>query len=149
MDEKTNLGPLFSERGLTGVLRQIDIAVSKGARLVVGGQRVSRRGYYLEPTILTDITRNNPVFGEEIFGPVACVYAVDSEDEAVEIAKPLKKSRPRRVGSWRRRRPLQENRRTYRERDGHDQFGKRYQSLKHRSEESRDPGSAESVEARH
>lgn len=90
MDEKTNLGPLFSERGLTGILRQIDTAVSAGARLVVGGKRVSRRGFYLEPTILTDIARDNPVFGEEIFGPVACVYAVDSEDEAVEIANATK-----------------------------------------------------------
>jgi succinate-semialdehyde dehydrogenase/glutarate-semialdehyde dehydrogenase len=75
-----------SERALTGLLRQIESAQAAGARIALGGRRVDRPGFYLEPTIITDIDPKNPLFSQETFGPVASVYVVDTEDEAVALA---------------------------------------------------------------
>lgn len=86
LDAETTLGPLFSERALTGLLSQIDAAVSHGARVVCGGRPVDRPGFYLQPTIITDISHSNPLFTQETFGPVLSFYAVDTEQEALEIA---------------------------------------------------------------
>src|SRR5256885_759378 len=57
-----------------------------GATAAVGGARVERRGYYFQPTVLTGVTRDMPVFREETFGPVAAVVRVRDEDEAVAVA---------------------------------------------------------------
>jgi len=86
LDPQTLLGPVSSEKALTGLLRQIEGAQAAGARVVLGGRRVDRPGFYLEPTIITDIDPKNPLFSQETFGPVASVYVVDSEDEAVALA---------------------------------------------------------------
>ena len=85
-DPKTSLGPLSSEQAMKGLLAQIDTAKSHGARVVLGGKRIDRPGWYLEPTIITNISQDNPLFGEETFGPIISYYVVDSEDEAIEIA---------------------------------------------------------------
>src|SRR5262249_37603749 len=71
---------------LTNVLKQIDMAVAHGAQLVLGGKRIDRRGYFLEPTILTGVTRDNPAYREEFFAPVAMVFSVKNETEAVALA---------------------------------------------------------------
>lgn len=84
--EATSLGPINSERALGGLLDQIERAKAAGARLVSGGRRIDRPGWYLEPTIVTDINANNPLFQEETFGPIASVYIVANEEEAFEIA---------------------------------------------------------------
>lgn len=65
---------------------QIEAAKAAGARVVTGGGRVNRPGFFVEPTILTDITESNPVYTQEVFGPVASFYVVDSEDEAIALA---------------------------------------------------------------
>lgn len=80
------LGPLFAERGLVTILEQVDRAVACGAKVAVGGKRVDREGFYMEPTILVNISRDNPIFQEELFGPVLQFYIVESEDEAIELA---------------------------------------------------------------
>jgi succinate-semialdehyde dehydrogenase/glutarate-semialdehyde dehydrogenase len=85
-DPDTLLGPVSSERALHGLLAQIESARSAGARVALGGRRLDRPGFYLEPTVITDIDRQNPLFAQETFGPVASVYVVDTEDEAVELA---------------------------------------------------------------
>jgi succinate-semialdehyde dehydrogenase/glutarate-semialdehyde dehydrogenase len=85
-DPHTTLGPLFSERALKRLLDQIESAEKAGARIVLGGKRIDRPGFYLEPTILTDITKENPIFFQETFGPVASVYIVESEQEAIQLA---------------------------------------------------------------
>lgn len=87
---KTTLGPLSSERALDGLLQQIDRAKAAGARIVTGGKRVDRLGFYLEPTLITNIAPENPLYQEEAFGPVASVYVVKTEDEAIEIANASK-----------------------------------------------------------
>ncbi|MEV0074119.1 MULTISPECIES: NAD-dependent succinate-semialdehyde dehydrogenase [unclassified Amycolatopsis] len=85
-DETTLLGPLASERGLDGLLKQIEDAKAAGARIVHGGGRVDRPGFYLEPTIITDIAEDNPLYQQEAFGPVLSFYVVDNEDEAIDLA---------------------------------------------------------------
>ncbi|MEW2545360.1 NAD-dependent succinate-semialdehyde dehydrogenase [Streptomyces sp. NPDC047002] len=85
-DKETQLGPLSSERALEGLLRQIQEAENAGATVVTGGSRVGRPGFYLEPTIIADITEDNPLYHEEAFGPVLSFYVVDSEEEAVRLA---------------------------------------------------------------
>jgi len=86
LDAKTTLGPLSSEQALIDLLKQVDDAVSKGAKLIMGGKRVDRPGSYMQPTILTDIKPENPAFREEFFGPVALFFRVKDEDAAIALA---------------------------------------------------------------
>ncbi|SHH41426.1 NAD-dependent succinate-semialdehyde dehydrogenase [Bradyrhizobium erythrophlei] len=85
-DPCTKLGPVSSEKALKGLLHQIDLAKKNGAKVVIGGNRIARPGFYIEATILTDITKDNPIYSQELFGPVASVYVVKTEDEAIELA---------------------------------------------------------------
>jgi succinate-semialdehyde dehydrogenase/glutarate-semialdehyde dehydrogenase len=89
-DSATVIGPLGSRRGLDLVLNQVARSVEHGAKVVAGGKRFSRPGFYMEPTVIVDISPNNPLFGEETFGPVFSVYTVETEAEAVEIANATK-----------------------------------------------------------
>ncbi|MFI5588780.1 NAD-dependent succinate-semialdehyde dehydrogenase [Amycolatopsis sp. NPDC051758] len=85
-DPDTLVGPLSSERALDVLLGQIAETKAGGARIVHGGHRVDRPGFYLEPTIITDIDETNPLYQEEAFGPVLSFYVVDSEQEAIRLA---------------------------------------------------------------
>ncbi|WP_448089560.1 NAD-dependent succinate-semialdehyde dehydrogenase [Pseudomonas azerbaijanoccidentalis] len=85
-DESTVLGPLVSETALNGLLKQIEAAKAAGGRIVFGGHRVDRPGFFLEPTIITDISEDNPLYREEAFGPVLSFYVVDTEEEAIKLA---------------------------------------------------------------
>jgi succinate-semialdehyde dehydrogenase / glutarate-semialdehyde dehydrogenase len=86
MDEKTTLGPLSTESALVDLLKQVDGAIAKGAKLVMGGKRIDRPGSFMEPTILTNVKPDNPAFREEFFGPVALFFPVKDEDEAIALA---------------------------------------------------------------
>ncbi len=86
MDAKTTLGPLSSEVALLQILEQVKQAVAHGATLVMGGKRIDRPGFYMEPSILTDIKPDNPAFREEFFGPVALFFRVKDEEEAIALA---------------------------------------------------------------
>ncbi|QGU13683.1 aldehyde dehydrogenase family protein [Leclercia sp. 119287] len=86
LDESTRLGPLSSKEALETLTKQVDEAVKNGATLHFGGKPVQREGSFFEPTILTNITRDNPAYFEEFFGPVAQVYVVKNDDEAVKLA---------------------------------------------------------------
>jgi succinate-semialdehyde dehydrogenase / glutarate-semialdehyde dehydrogenase len=79
----TELGPLSSQVAADRLEDQVGRAVEQGATVVAGGKR---NGNYFEPTVLTDITPENDAYREELFGPVAQVYRVRSEDEAVALA---------------------------------------------------------------
>jgi len=85
-DPATTLAPLSSDKVMTGLLQQIESAKAAGAKVVTGGSRIDRPGFYLEPTILTDITEHNPIYTQELFGPVLSFYIVESEEEAIKIA---------------------------------------------------------------
>jgi succinate-semialdehyde dehydrogenase/glutarate-semialdehyde dehydrogenase len=71
---------------MTGLLHQIETAKAAGAKIATGGGRVNRPGFYVEATILTDITENNPIYTQELFGPVISFYVVESEEEAIKVA---------------------------------------------------------------
>jgi succinate-semialdehyde dehydrogenase/glutarate-semialdehyde dehydrogenase len=86
LDESVTLGPLASDAALQLILRQIKEATSNGAQIVLGGRRTGEVGAFLEPTILTNITRDNPVYNQEFFGPVALVFPAKDEEEAIAIA---------------------------------------------------------------
>jgi succinate-semialdehyde dehydrogenase/glutarate-semialdehyde dehydrogenase len=86
MDPATTLGPLSTEAALVTLLDQVKRAVAGGATLALGGQRIDRPGFFIQPTILTNIKPGNSAFREEFFGPVALFFRVKNEDEAVALA---------------------------------------------------------------
>jgi succinate-semialdehyde dehydrogenase/glutarate-semialdehyde dehydrogenase len=86
MDEATTLGPLSSEAALVQLLGQVDDAIHKGAMLLLGGKRIDRPGWYMEPSILTNIKPDNPAFRDEFFGPVASFFRVEDEAAAIALA---------------------------------------------------------------
>jgi succinate-semialdehyde dehydrogenase/glutarate-semialdehyde dehydrogenase len=86
MDEKTTLGPLSTESALVQLVKQVDDAVAKGARVLMGGKRIERPGAFMAPTILTDIKPDNPAFRDEFFGPVALFFRVKDEEAAIALA---------------------------------------------------------------
>ena len=86
MKEATTLGPLSTEAALLQLLAQVDAAVKGGAKLLMGGKRIDRPGWFMQATILTDIAPGNPAFRDEFFGPVVSFYRVKTEDEAIALA---------------------------------------------------------------
>ena len=68
------------------MLKQIKTAVDGGAQVLLGGKRPDRPGYFLEPTILTNITPENPAFHQEFFAPVALIFRVKNEQDAIKLA---------------------------------------------------------------
>jgi benzaldehyde dehydrogenase (NAD) len=81
--DQVDLGPMINERQAARVERIVQESVAAGAILAVGGRR---EGLFFEPTVMTAVTPEMPVFKEEIFGPVAPVTVFHSDDEAVELA---------------------------------------------------------------
>jgi succinate-semialdehyde dehydrogenase / glutarate-semialdehyde dehydrogenase len=61
-------------------------SVAAGARILMGGRRLERPGNYYAPTVLTDIPRSAPAYGEELFGPVALLFRVRDAGEAISVA---------------------------------------------------------------
>jgi len=86
MDEATNFGPMASEAQLQIVEGYIARGIAEGARLVTGGKRLDRPGFFLEPTVFADVTDAMTIAREEIFGPVMAVLAFDTEEEALTRA---------------------------------------------------------------
>jgi succinate-semialdehyde dehydrogenase / glutarate-semialdehyde dehydrogenase len=82
-ERETDVGPLSSQLAADRLEDQVQRAVAQGATVVAGGKR---NGNFFEPTVLTDITPENDIYREELFGPVAQVYRVRSEEEAVALA---------------------------------------------------------------
>jgi betaine-aldehyde dehydrogenase len=90
LDEMTQMGPLVSERQLERVLDYVDAGRAEGARCVAGGGRASAPeladGFFVQPTVFVDVSDEMRIAREEIFGPVMCVLAFDSEEEVVARA---------------------------------------------------------------
>jgi len=86
MDEKTTHGPLSTEAALQQLLKQVEAAVAKGAKVVLGGKRLDRAGSFMQTTILTDVKPDNPAFRDEFFGPVAMFFRVKDEAAAIALA---------------------------------------------------------------
>ncbi|MGB8028313.1 MAG: NAD-dependent succinate-semialdehyde dehydrogenase [Terracidiphilus sp.] len=86
LDESTTLGPLASETALNLLLTQVREAVAHGARIFAGGDRIGHQGAFMQPTILTNVTPDNPAYRQEFFGPVALFFPAKDEEEAIAIA---------------------------------------------------------------
>jgi succinate-semialdehyde dehydrogenase/glutarate-semialdehyde dehydrogenase len=78
--------PLSSDGALQLILRQINDATSHGAKVLIGGNRAGTVGAFLEPTVLTGLTPDNPAYKQEFFDPVALILSANDEAEAVAIA---------------------------------------------------------------
>ena len=83
MEVAEGLAPLSSAAAAERLSEQVDRAVADGAQLVSAGER---NGAFFPPAVLTGVTPASPSYREELFGPVATVYKVESEDEAVQVA---------------------------------------------------------------
>lgn len=86
MDEATHFGPMVSEAQLQIVLGYIDKGLAEGARLVTGGARLDRPGYWIQPTVFADVTDTMTIAREEIFGPVLSVLDFETEAEVMTRA---------------------------------------------------------------
>ncbi len=86
MDGKTDVGPLASAQQVKDVAELVEDAVAKGVKVLCGGQAIDGPGFYYQPTVLAGVTPEMRVHLEEVFGPVATLYRVDSIDEAIELA---------------------------------------------------------------
>jgi succinate-semialdehyde dehydrogenase/glutarate-semialdehyde dehydrogenase len=85
-DRTTTLAPLNSKSAKEKLEKQVELAVENGAKVYYGNEKVDLPGQFFMPTILTDIIPDNPIFDQEMFGPVASVYKVNSEEEAIALA---------------------------------------------------------------
>ena len=86
-EEGTMSGPLISQKQLTRVLGYLEQGKSDGAEIVTGGHRLDRKGYFVHPTVVTNLDPDTSrLFQEEIFGPVVTILPFDDEDEAVALA---------------------------------------------------------------
>lgn len=86
MDEATEIGPLATEHILQGVHEQVQKTIAAGAKLLTGGNRIQRRGFFYEPTVLVDVPKDSPAYREEVFGPVASIFRVRDAHNAIELA---------------------------------------------------------------
>ncbi|WP_276302403.1 NAD-dependent succinate-semialdehyde dehydrogenase [Halorussus lipolyticus] len=85
-DDDTDLGPQAREDLMDDLHEQVEQTVEEGATLELGGEPLDRDGFYYPPTVLTDVPRDSVAACEEVFGPVAAVFEVESEEEAIELA---------------------------------------------------------------
>jgi aldehyde dehydrogenase (NAD+) len=86
LDEKTYIGPVISQKQMNSIMGYIESGKSEGATLKSGGDRVGTKGFFLEPTVFTEVDNSMKIAREEIFGPVAAVIRFKDEDDAVRIA---------------------------------------------------------------
>lgn len=86
LEQDTQLGPLASPEALADLTEQVEKAVRDGAAVLTGGKRAKRTGFFYEPTILAGVTRENPAYYQEFFGPVAQIFVADDDDAIVALA---------------------------------------------------------------
>jgi succinate-semialdehyde dehydrogenase / glutarate-semialdehyde dehydrogenase len=86
LEEGVLVGPLINEEGINKAIEHVEDAVKRGARLLCGGKRINRKGFFLEPTVLADVPANALCMSEETFAPVAPICPFDTENEAIERA---------------------------------------------------------------
>jgi len=86
LDPTTSFGPMISEGQLNIVMNYIEKGKEEGARLVHGGERIKRDGFFLKPTVFADVTDDMTIAREEIFGPVMSVLDFDTEEEVMARA---------------------------------------------------------------
>jgi acyl-CoA reductase-like NAD-dependent aldehyde dehydrogenase len=83
MNSKTTLGPLVRETQRDTIIRQVEDAKSKGGKLLYGGTIIEGDGYFYQPTVISDVNHEMDILKEEVFGPVAPIFVVENESEAI------------------------------------------------------------------
>jgi len=86
MDETTDIGPLATAEVLASLEAQVNQTVGMGARVLLGGKRLGRPGYFFGPTVLANIPPGSPAEREELFGPVASLFRAGDMEEALRMA---------------------------------------------------------------
>lgn len=90
LDESTEMGPTVSEQELEKDLNYVEIGKREGARLICGGKRPTdaayAHGFFMQPTVFTDVARTMRIWREEIFGPVVAIHRTTSLEQAIELA---------------------------------------------------------------
>jgi succinate-semialdehyde dehydrogenase/glutarate-semialdehyde dehydrogenase len=86
MEEGIDIGPLARPEFVDDIERQVRESIEKGARLVTGGERGDRKGYFYQPTLLADVAAGMPAYEEETFGPVAALIRVKDISDAIRVA---------------------------------------------------------------
>ncbi len=81
-----DMGPLVEANALKSVQEKVEKAVAQGAKLVVGGKRIGTKGYFFEPTLLTNCTQKMDIIQEETFGPVLPIVEFTDVEDAIEWA---------------------------------------------------------------
>jgi succinate-semialdehyde dehydrogenase/glutarate-semialdehyde dehydrogenase len=89
-DDKTELGPLSTPDAVKGLDADVHKSIKAGAKLLTGGHPLKRPGNFYAPTVLTNIPKESPAYGEEFFGPVASVFRVKDADEAIRLANDVR-----------------------------------------------------------
>jgi succinate-semialdehyde dehydrogenase/glutarate-semialdehyde dehydrogenase len=89
LDKETRMGPLAHSRRIDAIESFVSDAVGKGAKLKAGGNRIGNKGYFFEPTVLTDVPLEAKIMNEEPFGPVAAIRPFDTFDSVVKEANRL------------------------------------------------------------
>ena len=85
-DESTDMGPLISDEQFEKVTGYLEAGVAEGATVAAGGVRVGERGYFVRPTVFTDVSEQMSIQTDEIFGPVVTAVPFDTEEEAIARA---------------------------------------------------------------
>jgi succinate-semialdehyde dehydrogenase/glutarate-semialdehyde dehydrogenase len=86
MEETTDIGPLATPQILKDLDEQVRKAVASGGRILTGGKQLEGPGNFYEPTVLTNISDKSPVYWEEVFGPVALLFRVETIEDAIQLA---------------------------------------------------------------
>lgn len=89
MNKETTHGPLINERAIQKVEAHVADAIKKGARLMTGGQKLNpeeMKGFFFEPTLLTEVKLDMDCFNQENFGPVLSLYRFHDDEEAIRVA---------------------------------------------------------------
>jgi succinate-semialdehyde dehydrogenase / glutarate-semialdehyde dehydrogenase len=86
LDEGVQVGPLVNEATRSKVAELVADARNRGGRVLIGGKKPQRPGFYYEPTVIAELPTDARIFHEEIFGPVAPIARFDTEDEAIALA---------------------------------------------------------------
>ena len=90
MDEKTELGPLATADGVKDLDADVEKTIQMGAQVLTGGHRLKGAGNYYAPTVLTNVPKGSPAYSEELFGPVASIFRVKNQDEAIRLANDVR-----------------------------------------------------------
>jgi succinate-semialdehyde dehydrogenase/glutarate-semialdehyde dehydrogenase/succinyl-CoA reductase len=86
MNMETDLGPISSKDGFETISGIVEDAKEKGAEILLGGSKIDGKGFFYEPTILTNVKPNMRIANEETFGPIAPITIVENESEAIKLA---------------------------------------------------------------